>query len=775
VLHALRVLEFEAVRQRLQRFCETTIGAAHADELTPSFESDEVWRRQALTQEAYELISRHAAPPLGALRDLRSALDRASKGAVLGGSELFVIGDSLASMRAFKTFLRPRKAEAPGLWQIGEGLPEIPRLESTIFDSLEPNGEVRDGASSQLAMLRQRKKTTSARIQERIQSYTTGSTRELLSDPIYTVRDGRYVVPLKAEHRGRIKGIVHDSSGTGATIFIEPEDVLQLGNALREIESHEREEITRILTALSGKVGANARETIDGLEAAGFLDLHVAKAKLGFDMKATVPVPAADATLNIQGGKHPLMDPAKVVPLDLRLGDDPSSVLITGPNTGGKTVAIKTVGLFVLMIQSGLLVPALHVRFGPFSQVWADIGDEQSIEQSLSTFSGHLKNIAEALSGLKKGALVLLDELGAGTDPAEGAALARAILLDMRMKGAVVLASSHYGELKAFAFSTEGFTNAAMEFDLKSLRPTYRLLMGSPGASQALRIAERYGIPSSVIESAKAGLTEQQHDLARMLETLEQSQKRARQAQSEADRLLNELRKKELEAERKLAEASEIREKASGRAAAALEDVLREIRLEAAQLFEDLKRSPTDTERIRKGLKDLQEVGASFVKDVAPKARPRAKTSEPIHKGMSVRIEGYPQVGTVLDEPSGQNVTVQMGSLKMTVALSNVVPVESAQPKTKPRVNIGFQRAQSATTEIHLRGMRAEDAMDELERFIDDAVLAGLPAVRIVHGKGEGILRKAAEDYLRRNRNVASFRVGEPAEGGAGVTIATFR
>ncbi len=775
-MHALRVLEFDQIRDRLHRFCQTAIGAAHADELLPSFESDEVWRRLDLTKEAYELVARHSVPSLGGARDVREPVNRAQKGAVLGGDELFAVADSLRSMRAFRSFLHPRQADAPGLWRLGEGLPEIPRLESTLMDSLDPDGTVKDQASGQLSTLRQRKKTTSARIQERIQSYTTGSTRDLLSDPIYTVRDGRYVIPLKAENRGKIRGIVHDSSTTGATIFVEPEDVLQLGNALREIEAHEREEVLKILTALSGKVGAVGREIAEGLECAGFLDLQVAKAKLGFEMKATSPMKLDDSSIEIQGGKHPLLDPAKAVPLDLALGRDPKNVLITGPNTGGKTVSIKTVGLFVLMAQAGLMVPALHVRLGPFTQIWADIGDEQSIEQSLSTFSGHLKNIAEALTGMKKGALILLDELGAGTDPAEGAALARAILLEMHAKGAIVLASSHYGELKAFAYNTPGFRNAAMEFDQKSLRPTYRLLMGAPGASQALRIAERYGIPKPVIEAAREGLTEQQQDIALMLEKLDQAQRQARIAQGEADRRIAELKKKESEAEKKLGEATEIRQKAGARASEALEDILREIRLEAAQIFDELKKNPQDVEKARLKLKDLQIVGGEFAKEVAP--RPKARTAKEmasVAKGMSVRIDGHSQVGTVTEEPRGGNVTVQMGMLKMTVPLSKVAPAEKVHEQPKARPNLGLQRAQSATMEIHLRGMRAEQAMEDLERFIDDAVLAGLPSVRIVHGKGEGILRKAAEDFLRRNKSVESFREGEPAEGGSGVTIARFK
>lgn len=774
------MLEFEAIRERLQNHCETAIGAALAEDLTPSLDPEEVTRLLEETKQGHELLAKHSPPSLGSVRDYRPILQRVGKGGSAAGEELYGVAEAMSTMRAAKALLSHIRADYNRLWPRVEFVPEHPRLEEAIFGSLDPNGDVKDGASQTLAGLRQKKKTISSRVVERIQSYTTGSRRDLLSDPIFTIRDGRYVIPLKAENKGKIKGIVHDTSGSGQTVYLEPEDVLQLGNQLREVESAEREEVQKILLALAGKLGAVASEVIGGIESVGGLDLVLAKARLGYAMKGGLPQPSDPHSIQVQGAKHPLLDPAIVVPLELAVGGRHGSILITGPNTGGKTVAMKTIGLFVCMLQSGLLVPALDIRFSPFTQLWADIGDEQSLQQSLSTFSGHIKNIGEALKGLRKGALVLLDEVGAGTDPAEGAALARAILSELQARGATILASTHYGELKAFAYSTEGFTNAAMEFDGKSLRPTYRLLVGAPGASHALKIAERYGIPSSVIEAAKVGLGEQHQDVAAMLERLEQAQKLARVAQGDADRRSADLKKREEQAAQKLAEADDIRRNANARAQGLIEEALRQIRLEAATVFEELKQAGTDqksVEKARQQLKELQEVGQDFAAEFKPKEKPKRETpaDSKLVAGATVRIEGYGQTGVLLAEPKDGKAQVQVGPLKMTVKVNQLSLVEVVRPREKPRVNIGLQKAQTATTEIHLRGARAEDAMEELEKFLDEAILAGLPNVRIVHGKGEGILRQLTRQMLSRNPGVKSYREGEPAEGGAGVTIATFK
>jgi DNA mismatch repair protein MutS2 len=771
-------LEFDSVRARLSEHCETALGAEHASDLRASFQSDEVWRSLEATSEAYDSLGSHNVPSLRPVKDLRHPLLMASKGGVVSGAHLHAIGEAMAAMRGFKSFLLPLKDSMPRLGPYSEALPDHRRLEENLLESLDGDGSLKDAASPALGTLRARKRTLAVRIQETIQSYTSGRSRDLLSDPIYTQRDGRYVIPLKAENRGKIRGIVHDTSSSGQTIYLEPEDVLQLGNSLREAEAAERAEEQRILAALSSKVGAVADDLTGGIEASAQVDFIYAKARLGYAMRASKPQPIqGKPAIVIHGGRHPLLDPEKVIPLDLTVGKG-SSVLITGPNTGGKTVAIKCVGLFVLMAQAGLFLPALDVRLSPFSQIWADIGDEQSLEQSLSTFSGHLKNIAEAIAKMRDGSLVLLDEIGAGTDPAEGAALAVAILKEMAKRGATILASTHYGELKAFAYSTEGFSNAAMEFDPRTLKPTYRLLMGSPGASQALRIAERYGIPKDVVDEAREGLGQQQLDMAQMMEQLDLAQRQARIAQGDADRRAAELRKLEADAKRKLKEAEEIRKNANSRAHDAIEGALREIRLEATSLFEELKRAPVDPrvqEGVRRGLRELDEVGRDFASEFAPKPPARVGAMPTIEKGMAVRVDGYSQLGTVVDEPRGKSVAVQIGPLRMTVPLASLTPSGPAPAPVSKRPNMNLQKAMNATMEVDLRHLRAEEARTELDKFVDDAVLAGLPSVRIVHGKGEGILRKMTQEALRRHPHIREYRDGEPAEGGQGVTIAVFK
>lgn len=770
--HAFRVLEFQAVRDRLAATCETPLAQEAASALWPAFRTNEVWYLIDLTREAHEALAKYSVPSLYGIRDPRNALKRAEKGGTLGGQELRHVGEALATMRSLKTFLTARREEFPLLHPYSENLPERRDIEERLLDSLEGDGRLTDAASPALASIRSRKKAAAFRITERIQAYTSRH-RDLLSDPIYTVRDGRYVVPLKAENRGKIKGIVHDVSSTGQTLFVEPDDVLQLGNALRELESEERAEEARILIQLSKLVGGVAAIATGGVEASSQIDLAFAKARMAYDLKGCLPRPQpGSAFVAIQGGRHPLLDPEIAVPLDVEVSRG-NSVLITGPNTGGKTVAIKCVGLTVLMAQCGLFPPALDVRLAPFTGVWADIGDEQSLEQSLSTFSGHIKNIAEALRKLTDGALILLDEIGAGTDPAEGAALAKSILSEMADKGATILASTHYGELKAFAYNVPGFTNAAMEFDPRTLKPTYRLLMGTPGASQALRIAERYGIPAPVVERARESLGDEAQDMAHMLERLENAQRQARLAQSEADRRVNELRKAEATAKRKLAEADEIRRTAHDKAQAVVEAALREIRLEAARLFDEIKGAGKATDSARKGLRELDAAGTELARSFAPKAR-RVKGAPQVRKGSVVRLAGHTQVGHVLDDPKDGKVPVQLGSLKMTVPVGNLEPVDKAPKETvRARPNIQLQKAIHASPEVDLRHLRAEEALRELERYLDDAALAGLDSIRIVHGKGEGVLRQVVQGALRTNKGISSYRDGDATEGGAGVTIAT--
>ncbi len=771
--HAQQVLEYQAIKALLATRCETETAGEFAIGLEPSFNGQEVEELLNQSDEAYRCIADDSPPTLAACRQLQDALKRAEKGGSLGGLELIQIADAMFAMRNMRRFLDPKKLTFPRLWIHGDLFPDIQRLESKLFDTLDASGDVRETASPKLASLRAKRRGTQSRLLERIQAHTNRN-RELLSDPIYTVRDGRYVIPVKSEYRGRIKGIVHDTSASGQTVYIEPDDVLQLGNQIREIESAEREEYAAILRALSARVGEHAAEIALGLTSACELDLLFAKARLAFDLKCCKPDLLKSAGLEFEGARHPLLDPEIVVPIDMSLGVRSKGLLITGPNTGGKTVAMKTVGLFVLMAQSGLFLPARMARIGPFSQVWADIGDEQSLQQSLSTFSAHLRNISQAVKGLEKGALVLLDEIGAGTDPAEGAALAKALLRHLIDNGAIVLSSSHYGELKSFAFETEGFANAAMEFDSKSLRPTYRVLMGAVGSSHALKIAERHGIPKAIVDVAKEAIEGRDMELGRAFEQLETAQKQARIAQGEADRKLAEATRMEKNAQAKLAEADEIRRTVHARANAEIEEVLREVRLQAHDVFENLKQS-ADQKVVQTAREELKQIQVKGQKRGEKFKVPQIEATEkPLVKGAEVRIQGHNQTGILLTDPKDGKVQVQVGALKMSFAVNALTPMVSKTKLASKATSLQLGRAQSAATEIHLRAQRAEDAVEQLEKFLDEAMLAGLHQVRIVHGKGEGILRKATHDILRKYRGIKSFRDGEPGEGGAGVTIALF-
>ncbi|MDI9635619.1 endonuclease MutS2 [Kamptonema cortianum] len=776
--HALLVLEWTAIQELLANECETPLAQELAAKLEPVFDAESVWENQTRTAEAW-IIHQSGLPSLGGIQDLREPLRLAAKGATLDGEKLAQTGRALRIMGAASTALARHRADAPTLCNWALNLPNLSHLQSDLERSLDLDGEVRDEASHELAALRKEVSRSSERILNRIQEYTTGKSRELLSDATFTQRNGRFVIPLKAENRGKIKGIVHDSSATGQTVFIEPQDVVALGNKLREAESAERAEVARILKKLSDEVGVHAKEIITGIETAAELDLIFAKVRLGAKTGSCLPQRDEQPSIEFSAGFHPLLDRSSAIPLTFSLGKTEDVILITGPNTGGKTVAIKTVGLFVCMAQAGMMLPANEAKIGCFTQVWADIGDEQSLQQSLSTFSGHIKNIGTALSHLKPGALVLFDEIGAGTDPDEGAALARALLQEFQAKGAKILASTHYGELKLFASNQPRFVNASMEFDLKTLKPTYRYLPGTPGSSHAFKIAQRYGIPQHVIDSALVGFSEQEQDLARMIEQLEVAQKRAQKAQSEADRLAARLRKVEIEAEEKLRQAEEARKRTNERAASELDEVLRQIRIEAAEIFEELKRNPTQegiaTSRAK--IKELQEAGSALSRDIRPRESAKESSSTLLTKGCKVKIRDLNMTGILLDNPKGKKVAVQAGSMKMDVEVAKLVLLEApTQPqKTKTKRNsasLRLQGVQSIASEIHLRELRAEEAQERLERFLDEAVLAGVSSIRIVHGKGEGVLRKLTHDCLRRSPSIVSYQSASADQGGDGVTIA---
>jgi len=781
--HALRILDFDRIQEALSHHAETEMGKDHSHDLLPSFDESEVKDRLAETAEAIEIVSAGGLPTLSPVRDIREALNRAGKGGRMDGASLFHVAEALSVMRSCRSVLKSRSSTSPKLYGFAESLPELGQLEEKLFKSLESDGSVLSSASPELSRCRKAIASAQQSLTSKIHSYTTGKYRDYLSDPIYTVRDGRYVVPVKAEHKGKIRGIVHDRSSTGQTLFVEPEDVLHAGNNLREAEAAEKAEVEKILQNLSERTGVHAIEIALGIESIGFLDFAFAKARYGEQINACLPiVGGAKHRIWIDHGRHPMLDPKVAVPLTIEVGGETDGLLITGPNTGGKTVAIKTVGLFVAMSQSGLMLPAQEVRLGVFSQLWADIGDEQSLSQNLSTFSAHIKNISEAIRSLMPGGLVLLDEVGAGTDPSEGAALAKAVLLRIQESGAKVMASTHYGELKMFAYTVPGFANAAMEFDLKTLSPTYRLLLGAPGASHALSIAERCGIDSRLIESARNQMGTDRRDVSDMLEKLEVAQKRARTSQSDADRLSAKLKRVEEETESKLAEAKERLRTAKQQAAEALEESLRELRLEAMDIFASAKKGGADLEDARARMKQLMNKGADVASSLKPEVQTPTKTVELV-AGTRVRVTGYNQDAVILDPPRDGKARVQVGSLKMIFPTHLLTPIaESAQPPKNPyqqasrkETKTQLQKAMYATTEIHVRGYTAEEAIETISKFIDEALLAGLPTIRIVHGKGEGILRKAVFGFLKSHPGVASMHEADANEGGQGATIAILK
>ncbi len=775
-MYALRVLEFPAVLERLAEQCETPRGRALVQALEPSFNFEEVRRRNGQTREALEILKMGGLAMSG-LADVASAVGRAAKGVSLTGTDLHAVGRSLRVIREAKKTLQREGLTLIHLRPLAEMLEAHPELEARLAESLDGDGYVRSEASSALAEARRAVESGEKRIRDQLQTYISGKSRDLLSDPIFTQRSGRYVIPLKAENRGKIKGIVHDTSGSGQTIYVEPEEIVRLGNALREAEAAEREEVAKVLKALSRDVGDQAESIRTSLEAGAELDLIMAKARLGEVMHGCLAETASDLVLDLDAARHPLLERQAAVPLTITAPKELSGILITGPNTGGKTVAIKTVGLSVAMHQCGMLVPAEVARLGVFTQIWADIGDEQSIQQSLSTFSSHIKNISTALRELEPGALVLLDEAGAGTDPAEGAALARAILLALRDGGAKMLVSTHYGELKVFASSEPGFTNASMEFDRKSLRPTYRLRMGLPGSSHALEIARRCGVPDEVLAEAASGFSQQEQDLAQMIEQLDRAERQARQAQGRADRLARELEELKEEAAEEAEGHVQERDKLRRRFARELQELLREIRLEAEDVLSEVKKSasPQSIQQAREKLKELQAAGEDLLDDAEPE-KPAApgKPVKEVVVGQQVRVLGFDQVGTVKEIPKPGQAVVQVGAMKMSVKANRLQMVEQPKPtitRSKP-----IARPQGkAPNELHLRRLRFEEAQEALEKFLDEAVLTGHARVRIIHGKGGGVLRTMTRDMLRAHPQVKSIEEGGPGEGGDGATVAVLK
>ncbi|QDR80878.1 endonuclease MutS2 [Sporomusa termitida] len=778
----LTTLEYNKIRNMLAERTGSIMGRELAESLVPVSEADTVARRLAETAEARELLNNIPTVPLGGIRDVRAAIKRAELGAVLEPHELLAIGSTLYAARRMKNFFGDLPVATPLLNSIAGQITVLRNIETMIEATVTEQGQIRDDASSELLKLRREIKQAQGRVKERLDSILrSGEYQKFFQDALVTMRGDRYVIPIKQEFRSNFPGIVHDQSASGATLFIEPIAIVHLNNDIKQLMAAEKSEIERILTVAAGHIAKVAAAIAANLAVLARLDFIFAKAKLSIDMQAIEPVINHQGYIKLVQARHPLIAAEQVVPIDVHLGRHFTTLLITGPNTGGKTVTLKTVGLFALMTQAGLFVPAAPDSEMPvIGNIFADIGDEQSIEQSLSTFSGHMTNLVNILKKISANDLVLIDEIGAGTDPSEGAALAMAILEYIHTLGAKTIATTHYSELKTFAYTRPGIENASVEFDIQTLSPTYRLLIGIPGSSNAFAISRRLGLETEIIARARELINKEHADFETVLQALEEQKKLFTVRLDEVKRLEQELNKTK---EKLAAKENNLTEKKAAVLAKAQEEaagVIRQARRTAEEVIAELKeqfseRSGRERQNaIETGRRKLKASSAEINQfAVEDRTDLPALSAAMVTPGMNVYVATLKQKGEVL-AVSGADVTVQLGVLKFTVPVSAcrvlAEPVKAPGPAAAKRSLM--PRAANAARQIDIRGMSIEEAENVLDKYIDDAILSGLTEVLIIHGKGTGALRKGVGAYLKNHPHIKSIQIAELNEGGTGATIA---
>lgn len=779
----LKVLEFDKIVNMLAQQAASSLGQERALALIPVRNMDSINRMQAETSQAKGILDLFGSVPLGGISDIRPLLQKSTLNASLQPLELLDIAHTLSSGRRLRSFLLKHKDNFPLLGELGSNITAFEKLEQSIQLSISPGGEVLDSASPSLGRIRSELRSNHAKIMQRLNGILSSSQhRTALQEPVITQREDRYCVPVKVEYRSQIRGIVHDESASGATVFIEPEQIVELGNETKRLAIKEREEVEKVLAALSKEVAIAAPDALASMETIAHIDFVVAKAKLSIDLNATEPALNRDGWLRLVHARHPLLT-GNVVPIDVELGRKFKALLITGPNTGGKTVTLKTIGLLTLMAQSGLHVPAgIGSEIAIFDQIFADIGDEQSIEQSLSTFSSHIRNIVHVVRWMKPNTLVLFDEIGAGTDPAEGAALAKSILEYILERGARVVATTHYGELKEFAFAREGVQNASVEFDIETLRPTYRLMVGVPGESNALAIAGRLGMPKAIIKGAENALIGREDGSDAIIRRIEEShraamddQRTARSAADDAERL-----KKRYEEKLEKLESSrgKLEEEVRLKGKKLLEQYERQFEEAMNQLSEavETKKKGKEAEQVKQAARDAVKQARRDLAQVAGTREVETQADDGVlRKGDPVKVLSLNQDGVLAEDISDGQATVVIGSMKITVPASSIKRTEGKRIKVKPTmptgISVSLAKAQMISPEIMLRGQRVEDALYELDNYLYDAQTAGLQEVRIIHGKGTGAMRTAVTQHLRNHPAVKSSKMAEQNEGGSGATV----
>ena len=778
------ILELPAILQMLAAQAESGMGREAALALQPSVNAEEVRRRLQETNDAARLMTLRGSPSFSGVRDIRPALDRARLGGILNGRELLDIAGVARCARLCKAYIAEDKTEKTSIDSLFHALRANKFLEERITTALPAEDEVADSASQDLADIRRKMRAASARAREALNKILSSpSYAKALQEPIITMRSDRYVLPVRADHKSAVPGLVHDISASGMTLFIEPMAAVKANNELRELAAREKLEIERILGELSAACAEYADDFSEDCVLLVRLDLIFAKARLSFKMDA-VPAGSTERGIVLRRARHPLLDPAKAVPIDLTLGEDFDTLVITGPNTGGKTVALKTIGLLAAMNQCGLHIPAADGSALPvFNHILADIGDEQSIEQSLSTFSAHMKNIVQILDACEDRSLVLFDELGAGTDPTEGAALAISIIEYVRRCGAITAATTHYAELKIYATNEPGVQNASCEFDVETLRPTYRLLVGVPGKSNAFAISGRLGLPESIIRDAEGRIGTESRSFEATIEKLEQTRLAMERDRTEAERLRKKAEEEEKKASMLRAELSVRLEKAEVKARRDAQRILDEARETADGVYaelDEMRRRINDeqeTEEINRARTELRrrlnehEARLRSPEETLPQEE--KKSARPLRAGDTVQIKTMGVRAQVLSVSRDGTVSLKAGIMTVTAKEDELLLLEEAKPlkqETAPAQGTG-SRLMHVPTEIDLRGMESIEAVLTAERYLDSAAMAKLKTVTIIHGKGTGALRDAVRKMLKTNKLVKSWRQGLYGEGEAGVTV----
>ncbi len=787
---AFKTLEFDKILSRLRDCATSTFGKELAVKLKPDDDFETVRENLSLTTEAVKIFA-VSSPPLGGFRDVRETFKKISLGSVADAEELLDVLSTMYTMRQVKNFFKETDVDAPQLKSRAMEIEILGNLERQLDNAIDEHGAIRDTATPELQKIRRDLRNAQSRIKSEIFDILhDASKQKFFQDAIVTMRGDRYVLPVKLEYKAQFQGIVHDQSATGATVFIEPMSVVNLNNSVKELEAAERHEVMRILRNLSDAVKKNLDVLTNNIKILAEVDLLFAKARFARELNATEPL--LENFTDLKSARHPLIDSKIVVPVDIQLGENFSMLLVTGPNTGGKTVCMKTLGLLALMTQSGLYIPAAHgSRIAVFTNIFADIGDEQSIEQSLSTFSAHMKKIVAILDDVTATDLVLLDEIGAGTDPDEGAALAMAILEKLLQIGAATIATTHYSELKTFAYSTDGIENACVEFNAETLRPTYKLLIGIPGASNAFAISRRLGLPQSVILRAKQLITADHANFERVISALEQERMTFEQRNAE----IFERQQQVIKHEKKIAEMRDEIAKTKG-------DIIRKAKEKSAAMVRETKR---EAEEIIAALKEqFDDAGIKRRQQVIQQSRDKLREAEidsatgiiaekhvgtridkkKIFVGDTVYIKPLDQKGTVLAiEKDGDELSVQIGAMRTTVKTSSCRFVSRNQQQELPppttnqnRGTLGLlQKAATVTRSIDIRGMTVDEAEHICGKFIDDAQISGLKQILIIHGKGTGALRQGVHEFLRRSGAVANFQFADLDEGGTGATLVTIK